>query len=332
MVDPNPLNIFCSICRIEPPKYLCKCANDALCPDGACLAAHFLKKSLTHVLMPYAAGTGVSREELAPCLAVVDTAMRVSGYVDNEIHWLMERKEEITRGIDNQVEIYIREMREAAEAAKASLDTEICEAVTRVNRLRNPDMRASALLAKDNGQHLETISFTYSRPRADTVFHIAIFSEAKYQLAVSTGGNWRFNDRIDALSFKTSRAVSLTAISLSKGFESTPVLTALEILEGGDLKGRVMYSHDQREILTSDHSFLCTIRLKTEVNIEANRVYTLKAVIVGGQGYRTGPLCLGDQEGLVVTLLPCKFRAEDQNNGTGDKSGIFYEICYRRQD
>ena len=332
MADPNPLNIFCSICRIEQPKYLCKCANDALCQDGACLAAHFLKKSLTHVLMSYGAGAGVSREELAPCFAVMSSAEQVSDYVDKEIRWLMERKEEITRGIDNQVDIYIRDMREAAETAKTNLDAEICEAVNRVSRLRNPDMRASALSAKDTGHHLETISFTYSRPKADTVFHIAIFSEAKYQLAVSTGGNWRFNDRIDALSFKTSKALSLTAISLSKGFESTPVLTTLEVLEGGDLRGRVMYSHDQREILTSEHPFFCTIRLKTEVNIEANRIYTLKAVILGGQGYRTGPLCLGDQEGLVVTLLPCKFRAEDQNNGTGDKSGIFYELCYRRQD
>lgn len=332
MVDLQHSNALCSICRISRPKWLCKCANEALCPDRACVGTHFSQPSPTHMLVPYAAGFVISEQEWETCLKVTDSAVQASDYLDEEICRLKQKKEEIDREIDSQVEKYVGEMREAAQEAKTLLEAEMCQAINRVAQLRTPEMRAAALAARETGRHLETIAFTFSRPRTDAIFSISVFPEATYRLAKSTGGTWEFRGRIDAVSFLSSKPLYLTALSLSKGRESSSVLTTLEILEGGESRGRVVYKHNQREILISEHPYMVTIRLETAVRVEANTAYTLKAVAMGGQGYRTGPMCLGEQEGLVITLQTCKFKPEDQSNGTVWNSGIFYELCYRGAD
>lgn len=330
MVDLLHSNAFCSVCRVSRPKWLCKCAGEALCSDSVCLATHFSKPSAAHLIVSYAAGFVVSEQEWESCLKVTESAVKASDYVEEEICLLRQKEEEIEKEIDSQVEKYVGEMREAAQAAKAQLKTEMCLAINRVAGLRNPDMRATLLSAKDSGRHLETVAFACSRPRSDSIFTISVFPEAKYQFATSTGGFWEFYNHIDALSFLPSKSLSLTAISLTKSHDSVSILTTLDILEGGESRGRVLYSHNQREILTSDHPYMVTIRLKTAVRVEGNAVYTLKAVIEGGQGYRTGPLCLREQEGLVITLQTCKFKQGDRTNGTVCNSGIFYELWYRR--
>ena len=285
------------------------------------MAKHFSKRSSTHMLIDYVASARISELEVEEWMKKIEGNVREVRETEEEVRKLQQRQVEVNTEIDTLLETYIHNLREAAAAAKSQLSTQVASAISRIqsNLSQSP--------------HPETITLTLTPPNIDSIFQVSVYREEKYVLASAPGGGWRFKGGIDALSFKPSVGIYLTAVALTKGGPEsivTPRLMVLEVLEGRESQGTVIYRHTHSELLTSSHQYMTVVRLEKEVQLQAEGEYTVKAVVEGGEGYRIGPLCAGQQDGLEVSLFPCRFKPGDTNNGSTGTSGIFFELWYRK--
>ena len=322
-------NTTCSVCRSNPAKWLCKCANEALCPDGGCVATHLSKASRAHVLVEYAVGMAVTSEEAAACFHSFDQAVEVTEFLTREEAWLREDGENIKAAIDHQVEKYCEEIRAVGEQKKREVGNIVAQLIEGLAGYKAAERRELVLTCKRSNKHIQRLACHFGSLPLDSLIGLAKNNDTIYHIATKSEPGWTFKGAIDAVCIKPSKTVLLAGLGLTTNCTPTPLyLNSLEILKGRSTKGEVVYSHGERVTMAAENAQIKVVQLKHEVMLSADVEYTLRAAFEGGNGYKSPSSMYGSQHGVVFAATVASFAGGDIDNSSGPSGGIFFELHY----
>ena len=319
----------CSVCHSRVAKWLCKCANEVLCEDGVCLGAHFAKTQKAHILVDYGIGVVVSEQEAAACFQHLDVAVETADFVTKEVRWVQSEKDRMMLEVDQRVEAAVTALRQYGDAKKQELSRLTDFVVSALDACKGADRRGFVQEKKRGGKHIYQLEARYKGVETEGWICFVSPGEKVYKLGSQCGKkDWSFLGAVDAITLRASKRIAITGLVLTKASTDVPLLLqSLSILKGPSSTGQPVYTHNSPVTMQSPQAFTTAISLQSEVWIDANREYTVKAGLVGGDGYATGQLRCDEQDGLTIVTMNTEF-GDEQDNGSAPNMGIFFEVVY----
>ena len=145
---------------------------------------------------------------------------------------------------------------------------------------------------------------------------------------------WRYNgERIDALSFSTSKDVLLTAVGLCTPYKPSLSLQIreLKLLLGPTTQSPVTYTHNSlTEIHFEETESVHKLTLSKPQPIRANSIFTVYVKAWGASSYKCVD-CVSTLPGpgdVVWTFMNTTFQGNDQNNRTDAVCGPIADFFY----
>ena len=165
-----------------------------------------------------------------------------------------------------------------------------------------------------------------------------VVDELKVSRYSSTGSSWHVNTdgkQIEAISFKSTHNVNLTAIGIGNAHEAGKKVTVgkIQIKEGKSTQGDVkVYKHKRKEKLINvgEESQFVRVALENSVALVAESWYTLMIK------YKPGaPVCRGTMannqpsiNGVIFTFEKTRYEGSDVENGSHEVHGPLRDFFF----
>ncbi|CAG9329206.1 unnamed protein product [Blepharisma stoltei] len=161
--------------------------------------------------------------------------------------------------------------------------------------------------------------------------------ESKVCRYATTGSSWHINTdgkQVEAISFKVSKNIRLTALGLGNAHEESKKVTIrkIQIREGKSTRGNKVYNHSTKEKLINigEESKFVRVGLENPVILEPETWYTLRIK------YKQGaPVCRGttvnnhpSANGVQFDFEKAKFDGGDMENGSHEVHGPLRDFYF----
>lgn len=161
--------------------------------------------------------------------------------------------------------------------------------------------------------------------------------ESKVSRYASTGSSWHVNTdgkQVEAISFKVSKSIRLTALGLGNAHEESKKVTIrkIQIREGKSTRGVKVYNHGGKEKLINvgEESKFVRVALDSPVILEPETWYSLRIK------YKQGaPVCRGTTvnnhpqgSGVQFDFEKAKFDGGDMENGSHEVHGPLRDFYF----
>ena len=337
------LNLICANCGHNDSVWICTCANTGICED--CVPIH-RQKPLIHLLVDKNQFSGIEK-----LFQPITDAVKATQFIDEEITWVRQCEQDLGAYIEKYTEWLKEEVDRIKTVKKDELHDVTEQTVRKLEQMKSCCQKADILQVKAEQKHFFAISTHPVSVSLQDCLPIAVeqcvtlressqvnpkpsqpLVEKQFQLGkLKSSSSWEGRDaRIDAITLQFSKSIILIGISVGKQREpSQPAtLELLQVIHGNSTRGSVMSSHTRIYPLESSFPDRVSVRFTEPVFLSLQTAYTFKARL-RGKVFSTGPiLSKRVQDSLEVTYERPSFAGGDEDNGSNEASGVFFELLY----